>query len=137
MDVQAEVYLCSSISKVAEEQSAKASSRLKSCIRDQVISVFCLLQSTECHLGSRDVFLRVLKIFKLKLGQSRETSFCRRPYQRVFLPRYSLMLVGIRVGKAFNLTSLAPKESMEVRADFVALALFQVVTLRASCLSAS
>lgn len=40
-------------------------------IRDQVVPVLLLLQAAECHLGARDVFLRVLEVLELGGGQPR------------------------------------------------------------------
>src|ERR1700712_3411275 len=36
-------------------------------IRDQVVPVLILLQSTECHLRARNVLLWILKVFELLL----------------------------------------------------------------------
>jgi len=34
-------------------------------LRDQIVPVLALLQSTKSHLGARNVFLRVLEVFEL------------------------------------------------------------------------
>jgi hypothetical protein len=46
----------------------------------------------------------------------------------------TLLLVCLGVGEARDLTALAAEEAVQVRSDLVALALLQVVALRASCL---
>jgi hypothetical protein len=46
----------------------------------------------------------------------------------------TLLLIGLGVGEAWNLTTLAAEETVQVRTDLVALTLFQVMALRASCL---
>ena len=56
-------------------------------------------------------------------------------YQCVLFPYYSLVLVRIGVREALDLSSLAPEESVKIWPNLVALALFQVVALRASCLN--
>jgi len=50
-------------------------------VRDQVIPVLVLLQSTESHLGTWDVLLRVLEILE----------------QSALIPGDSLLLVGVGV----------------------------------------
>jgi hypothetical protein len=85
---------------------------------DQVIAVLLLLQSTERHLGTGDVLLGVLEVVE----------------QRLLVPGDALLLVGISVGKALNLTTLAAKETVQLRADLVALTLLQGVALSTSCL---
>jgi hypothetical protein len=46
----------------------------------------------------------------------------------------ALLLVGLGVGEAGNLTTLAAEKTVQVGSDLVALALLQVMALRASCL---
>ena len=55
-------------------------------------------------------------------------------YQCVLAPMYCFVLVGVCVGEALDLTGLAPEETVEIGADFVALAFPQSVALRTSCL---
>lgn len=83
---------------------------------DQVVPVLGLLQTTEGHLGARNVFLGVLEVFE----------------QRVLVPRDALLLVGICVGVALDGTSLAAEETVQVRADLVAFRLDDSVALSAS-----
>lgn len=50
-------------------------------------------------------------------------------YQCVFLPCDTLLLVGIGIGEAFNLTSLSTEETVQVGANLVALRLYDGVAL--------
>ena len=52
-------------------------------------------------------------------------------YQRVLVPRDALLLVGIGVGEALDLAGLAAEETVQRRADLVALAVLQGVALGA------
>lgn len=58
---------------------------------------------------------------------------CVLSYKCVLVPLNTLLLVGITVGKALDLTGVAAEETVKVGADFVALTLLQVVALCASC----
>ena len=69
-------------------------------ISNQVISFLFLLESSEHHLGARDVLLGVLQVH----------------IQGVLAPGDALVLVGLGVGEASGLTSLAANQSPEVRA---------------------
>ena len=53
-------------------------------------------------------------------------------HQSVFFPCDTLLLVGIGVGEAFNLTGLAAEQAVQIWADLVAFAFLQVVALSAS-----
>jgi len=53
---------------------------------DQIISVLALLETTEGHLGARNVFLWVFQVF----------------IQSVLVPFDALLLVGICVGETFD-----------------------------------
>lgn len=44
----------------------EGSSKIGENVRDQIIPVLALLETTEGHLGSRDVFLGVFQVFKLR-----------------------------------------------------------------------
>lgn len=39
-------------------------------IRDQIVPILGLFQTTKCHLGTRDVFLRVLEVFELRIAST-------------------------------------------------------------------
>jgi hypothetical protein len=82
-------------------------------LRNEVVPVLLLLETTEGHLGTRNVLLGVLKVGK----------------QGVLLPGDALLLVGVGVGEALNGTSLATKETVQVRADLVGTALLDSVAL--------
>jgi hypothetical protein len=53
-------------------------------------------------------------------------------YQGVFVPSDTFRLVGIRIGEASDLTSLAAEDTMQLRANLVAFASLQSMTLCAS-----
>ncbi len=105
-------------------------------IRDQIISIFLLLQSTKSHLCSRDVLLGVFKVCKLSPSQPPTVSrkCVVRPHQGVFLPSDAFPLVCVCVGEAFNLASLSPKKAMQTGTNLV-LSFLSGVALFASCLS--
>lgn len=83
---------------------------------DEVVTVLGLLETTKGHLGTGDVLLGVLEVLE----------------EGVLVPSDALLLVGVGVGVALDLTSLAAEETVEHRADLVALALLQGVALSAA-----
>lgn len=84
--------------------------------RDEVVSVLLLLETTESHLGSGNVLLGVLEVVE----------------QGLLFPGDTLLLVGVGVGETLNLTGLAAEETVQSRADLVALTLLQGVALSAT-----
>jgi len=85
-------------------------------MRNQVVPVFGLLQSAECHLCAGDVFLGVLEVFE----------------ECILLPGNALGFVCVGVREALYLTGLSAEESVEVGSDFVTLFGYEVVTLGAT-----
>jgi len=83
---------------------------------DEVVAVLGLLETTEGHLGARDVLLGVLEVLE----------------QCVLVPGDALLLVGVGVRVAVDLAGLAAEEAVEHGADLVALALLQGVALSAA-----
>jgi len=53
-------------------------------------------------------------------------------HEGVLVPLNALLLIGVRVGEALDLTSVAAEKTVKVGADLVALALLQVVALCAA-----
>lgn len=53
----------------------------------------------------------------------------------VLFPLDALLLVCVGVREALHLTGLAAKQTVQIGPDFVSFTLFQIVTLRAPCLS--
>lgn len=94
-----EKYLFGSVAQVPGQVSIDDGSRRQICVRDQVVPVLGLLQSTESHLGSGDVFLRVLEV--LILSRVSPESFVGLGIawtnQSVLVPFDPLGLVGIGV----------------------------------------
>ena len=80
------------------------------------VPVLSLLEATEGHLGARNVLLGVLEVLE----------------ESVLVPVDSAVLVGIGVGEAGNLARLAAEETVELRANLVALAGLQGVALCAT-----
>lgn len=80
---------------------------------DQIVAILALLETTESHLGSRDVLLGVFEV-----GE-----------QSVLVPGNALGLVGVGVVVALNLTSLAAEESVKVRSNLVGTTFFKGVAL--------
>ena len=71
----------------------------------------------------------------LLLSALRQFLFCvLSTYQSVLVPLDALLLVRVGVREALDLASVAAEEAVEVGSDLVALALLQVMALRASCL---
>jgi hypothetical protein len=85
-------------------------------LRDEVVPVLVLLQATESHLGAGDVLLGVLKVVE----------------QGALVPGDTLLLVGVGVGETLNLARLAAEQTVQSRADLVALTLLQGVALGAT-----
>jgi hypothetical protein len=83
---------------------------------DEIVAVLGLLETTESHLGAGDVLLGVLEVLE----------------EGVLVPGDALLLVGVGVGVALNLTGLAAEKAVEHGADLVALTLLQGVALRAA-----
>lgn len=84
--------------------------------RDEVVAVLRLLETTESHLGTGDVLLGVLEVLE----------------ESVLVPGDALLLVGVGVGVAVDLSGLAAEETVKHGADLVALTLLQGVALRAA-----
>jgi hypothetical protein len=80
------------------------------------VAVLSLLEATEGHLGARNVLLGILEVLE----------------ESVLVPVDTLLLVGVGVGEALDLTGLAAEDTVELRADLVALAGLQGVALRAA-----
>lgn len=80
------------------------------------VPVLSLLEATEGHLGARNVLLGVLKVLE----------------ESVLVPVDGTLLVGVGVGEAGDLAGLAAEETVELRADLVALALLEGVALCAT-----
>jgi hypothetical protein len=85
-------------------------------LRDQVVAVLLLLESTEGHLGARDVLLWVLEVLEESVG----------------VPGDSLLLVGIGVRVTLDGAGLAAEETVEVGADLVGLSVTEGVALCAT-----
>ena len=58
-------YLVSSRNQLPKSQSRIRIHRSQGHIRDQIISVLALLETTESHLGAWNVLLWILKVFEL------------------------------------------------------------------------
>jgi hypothetical protein len=80
------------------------------------VPVLSLLEATEGHLGARNVLLGVLEVLE----------------ESVLVPVDGALLVGVGVGEAGNLAGLAAEETVELRANLVALALLEGVALCAT-----
>jgi len=85
---------------------------------DQVVPVLVLLETTESHLGSRDVLLGVLEVLE----------------QGLVIPCDTLLLVCVGVGVALDLTGLTTEETVQVGTSLVGTALLEGVALSASSL---
>jgi len=85
-------------------------------VGNQVIPILFLLQSTESHLSSGNVFLRVLEILE----------------QSLLSPDNALLLVGIGVGETFYLSRLTSKQAVQVRTDLIRAAGLEGVALSAA-----
>lgn len=83
---------------------------------DEVVAVLGLLETTKGHLGTGNVLLGVLEVLE----------------ERVLVPGDALLLVGVGVRVALDLTGLTTEEPVEHGADLVALTLLQGVALRAA-----
>lgn len=106
-------------------------------IRDQVVPVLILLQSTESHLCSWNVLLWVLEVFELLLVRNCLSFLFRGDlvtYESVFLPLNSLCLVGIGVCETWNGTSVTAEQSVKVGTDLVSFTLTESMALSTSCL---
>ena len=82
------------------------------------VPVLSLLEATEGHLGARNVLLGVLEVLE----------------ESVLVPVDGALLVGVGVGEAGDLARLAAEETVELRANLVALAGLQGVALCATSL---
>jgi hypothetical protein len=90
----------------------------KNCRRDkgETSPYLVLLQSTESHLGSRNVLLWVLQVLE----------------KSVLIPDDTLLLVGISEGEALSSTRLAAEETVKVWSDLVGSASLESVALSAT-----
>ena len=77
--------------------------RLK--VGNEILSLVLLLDTSENHLGSRNVLLRSQKVLE----------------ESILVPGDSLLHVGIGISVSLSLTSLAAKESVKVRSLLVGL----------------
>jgi len=89
---------------------------LRENIRDEVVPVLLLLETTEGHLGTGDELLGVLKVVE----------------EGLLVPGDALLLVGIGVGVALNGAGLAAEKAVESGADLVAAASLEGVALSAT-----
>ena len=87
-------------------------------LRNQILPVLLLLETTESHLGTGDVLLGVLEVVE----------------ESLVVPLNTLLLVGVGVGVAIDGTRRAAKETVQGRADLVAAVLLNGVALSTSCL---
>lgn len=85
-------------------------------IRDQVVPVLLLLETTEGHLSAGNVLLGVLEVLE----------------EGALVPDDALLLVGIGVGVAVDRAGLAAEQAVERGADLVAAAGVEGVALRAA-----
>lgn len=85
-------------------------------LRDEVVAVLGLLETTESHLGSGNVLLGVLEVLE----------------ESVVVPLNALLLVGIGVGVALDGTGLAAPETVQSGTDLVAAVLLNGVALSTS-----
>ena len=85
-------------------------------LRDQVVPVLGLLETTEGHLGTRDVLLGVLKVLE----------------ESVVVPLNTLLLVGIGVSVTLDVTRLSAEKAVESRSNLVAAVLLNGVALSTS-----
>jgi hypothetical protein len=85
-------------------------------LRNEVVAVLGLLETTESHLGSGDVLLGVLEVLE----------------ESVVVPLNTLLLVGIGVRVTVDGTGLAAPETVQSRADLVAAVLLNGVALSTS-----
>ena len=80
------------------------------------VAVLGLLEATEGHLGARNVLLGVLEVLE----------------ESVLVPVDGALLVGVGVRETGDLARLATEETVELRANLVALALLEGVALCAT-----
>lgn len=85
-------------------------------LRNEVVPVLLLLETTEGHLGTGNVLLGVLEVLE----------------EGLVVPGDALLLVGVGVGVAVDGASLAAEEAVEGRADLVAAVLLDGVALGAT-----
>lgn len=90
----------------------------KNNIRNEVLPVLLLLETTKRHLGARNVLLGVLEV--------RE--------EGVLVPGDALLLVGIGVGVALDGASLAAEKTVQSRSNLVAAVLLDSVALSTTAL---
>ena len=73
-------------------------------VSDQVVAVARFLETAKSHLGAGDVLLGVFKVLELQLVSEPSSAVAEgMTNQRLFVPHNALLLVGVRVGEAFNL----------------------------------
>lgn len=82
-------------------------------LRNQVLPILLLLETTESHLGAGDVLLGVLKVSE----------------EGVVVPGDALLLVGIGVGVAVDRASLAAEKTVQSGTNLVAAVLLDGVAL--------
>jgi hypothetical protein len=66
LEIRAYICLFGVLSKPTIVMSVVVKHVFTMDIRDKIISIFVLLQSTKSHLCSRNILLRVLEVFKLQ-----------------------------------------------------------------------
>lgn len=105
-------------------------------VRDQVVAVLVLLQSTESHLGAGNIFLWVLEV--LELWQILALGLCEHSmivtHEGIVVPLNTLCLVGIGIRVSLNGSSVASEKSEQVRTDLVSLSFTEGVALSTSSL---
>ena len=89
---------------------------MNSDLRDKVVPVLLLLETTEGHLGTRNVLLGVLEVLE----------------EGLVVPLDALLLVGIGVGVTLDGAGLAAPKTVKSGTDLVATVLVDGVALRAT-----
>ena len=90
-------------------------------VSDQIVSVLCLLQTTESHLGTWDVLLWVFQVVGHSLSG----------------PLNTCSLISISVRVTFNLTRVSREDTMKVWTNLVWSTSFDGVALCTSSLEES
>lgn len=110
--------------------------RCRPNLRDEVVALLALLETTEGHLGTRDELLGVLEVLELYcetwLAVARLLSRARFTHERVLVPGNTGTLVGVGVGVAVDLTGLTAEETVELGADLVGTTFLDGVALGAT-----
>lgn len=103
-------------------------------VGNNVGTVLWLLETSEGHLGARNILLGVFKVLKEAPVSSLSTGTCENTLTYVkhalFVPEDTLVLVGIGVRVTSSLTRLAAKDTVEVRTDLVGTTLYNTMSVR-------